>query len=363
MPPFELRYPPRGPPRPNRRPLRNGTAFGGDTLALCAGPARWNPRADRGDGRRRCPRGANVLRGGAFKPRTSPYAFQGLGRQGLELLRGRRPAPPGRRYRSARSARRRDGRRIRRHAADRRAQHAELRPAARSRALAGKPVLLKRGLAATVDEWLMAAEYVLLEGNPNVVLCERGVRSFDSATRNLLDLPVVPLLAELTHLPVIVDPSHGTGLARLVEPMSLAGVAAGADGLLVEVHPGPGRRRLGRHAIADVRAVASTMGQDLLKSPPRSGAGYGAGACGMKARPLHIAEEVIDETLSLQSPPRDRPGRRRTRHAAGRRSIRERILAGQTDQTGDDVDAISPAAAWSSCKFKSTPTVRTRRSR
>ncbi len=103
----------------------------------------------------------------------------------------------------------------------------------------GKPVLLKRGLAATVDEWLMAAEYVVLAGNERVVLCERGVRSFDSATRNLLDLAVIPLLRQLTHLPVIVDPSHGTGIARLVEPMALAAVAAGADGLLVEVHPEP----------------------------------------------------------------------------------------------------------------------------
>ncbi|MBV8489121.1 MAG: 3-deoxy-7-phosphoheptulonate synthase, partial [Candidatus Eremiobacteraeota bacterium] len=109
----------------------------------------------------------------------------------------------------------------------------------REAGMSGRPVLLKRGLAATVDEWLMAAEYVLVEGNPNVVLCERGVRSFDPMTRNLLDLAVVPLLTDLTHLPVIVDPSHGTGRARLVEPMSLAAVAAGADGLLVEVHPEP----------------------------------------------------------------------------------------------------------------------------
>ena len=101
------------------------------------------------------------------------------------------------------------------------------------------PVLLKRGLSATVDEWLMAAEYVLLTGNEKIVLCERGVRSFDSATRNLLDLSVVPLLAEMTHLPVIVDPSHGTGVARLVEPMALGAIAAGADGLMIEVHPDP----------------------------------------------------------------------------------------------------------------------------
>lgn len=103
----------------------------------------------------------------------------------------------------------------------------------------GKPVLLKRGMSATIDEWLMAAEYLLVAGNPNVVLCERGVRSFDNATRNLLDVAAVPLLHSLTHLPVIVDPSHGTGVAKLVAPMALAALAAGADGLLIEVHPHP----------------------------------------------------------------------------------------------------------------------------
>jgi 3-deoxy-7-phosphoheptulonate synthase len=103
----------------------------------------------------------------------------------------------------------------------------------------GKPVLLKRGMSATIDEWLMAAEYLLVAGNSHVVLCERGVRSFDSATRNLLDIAAVPLLHSLTHLPVVVDPSHGTGVAKLVAPMALAAVASGADGLLVEVHPHP----------------------------------------------------------------------------------------------------------------------------
>jgi 3-deoxy-7-phosphoheptulonate synthase len=103
----------------------------------------------------------------------------------------------------------------------------------------GKPVLLKRGMSATIDEWLMAAEYLLVAGNPHVVLCERGVRSFDNATRNLLDVTAVPLLHSLTHLPVIVDPSHGTGVAKLVAPMALAAIAAGADGVLVEVHPHP----------------------------------------------------------------------------------------------------------------------------
>jgi 3-deoxy-7-phosphoheptulonate synthase len=180
-----------------------------------------------------------VLRGGAFKPRTSPYAFQGLGRTGLELLR----AAATRHHLDVVTEvlDPRDVETVAEYAdmlqigARNMQNFALLREAGLSR----KPVLLKRGFAATVDEWLMAAEYLLLAGNPSVVLCERGVRSFDSATRNLLDLSVVPLLAGLTHLPVIVDPSHGTGVARLVEPMSLAGVAAGADGLLVEVHPDP----------------------------------------------------------------------------------------------------------------------------
>jgi 3-deoxy-7-phosphoheptulonate synthase len=135
------------------------------------------------------------------------------------------------------------------------------------------PVLLKRGISATVDEWLLAAEYVLLTGNQDVVLCERGIRSFDSATRNLLDLTVIPLLAGMTHLPVMVDPSHGTGVARLVGPMALAGVTAGADGLLVEVHPDPasavsdGPQSLTfeqfESLMADLPAVAAAAGRRL----------------------------------------------------------------------------------------------------
>jgi 3-deoxy-7-phosphoheptulonate synthase len=184
-------------------------------------------------------RGANVLRGGAFKPRTSPYSFQGLGAEALKMLREAADA-----HRMGVVTEVLDPRDVALVA-----QHADmlqigarnmqnfslLREAGES----GKPVLLKRGLSATIDEWLMAAEYLLVSGNPRVVLCERGVRSFDSATRNLLDIAAVPLLHSLTHLPVIVDPSHGTGLAKLVTPMALAAVAAGADGLLVEVHPNP----------------------------------------------------------------------------------------------------------------------------
>ncbi len=221
--------------------LQSGASFGGDTLAICAGPCSVESAEQiEATAKAVSGAGANVLRGGAFKPRTSPYAFQGLGMRGLELLRSSAD-----RYGLAVVTEVLDPRDVEIVArfadmlqigARNMQNFSLLREAGES----GKPVLLKRGLAATVDEWLMAAEYVLVAGNDNLVLCERGVRSFDPATRNLLDLSVVPLLAELTHLPVIVDPSHGTGIARLVEPMALAAVAAGADGLLVEVHPDPG---------------------------------------------------------------------------------------------------------------------------
>ncbi len=220
--------------------LRNGASFGGETLALCAGPCSVESETQiERTAAVVAAAGANVLRGGAFKPRTSPYSFQGLRHEGLELLRAAAD-----RHGLAVVTEVLDPREVERVAAvadmlQIGARNMQNFPLLREAGLSGRPVLLKRGLAATVEEWLMAAEYVLLEGNPNVVLCERGVRSFDPATRNLLDLSVVPLLAGLTHLPVIVDPSHGTGLARLVEPMSLAAVAAGADGLLVEVHPEP----------------------------------------------------------------------------------------------------------------------------
>jgi len=254
--------------------LSNGAAFGSQALALCAGPCSVESAEQIEATAAAVARaGANVLRGGAYKPRTSPYAFQGLGLEGLKLLR---------------AAADRHGLAVVTEVLDPRdvkavAAHADmlqigarnmqnfalLREAGES----GLPVLLKRGIAATVEEWLMAAEYVLVAGNPHVVLCERGIRSFDSATRNLLDLSVVPLLAEITHLPVIVDPSHGTGIARLVEPMALAGIAAGADGLLVEVHPDPpnaasdGPQSLTPQEfatmVARLRGVAAAVGRSL----------------------------------------------------------------------------------------------------
>ncbi len=183
--------------------------------------------------------GAQFLRGGAFKPRTSPYSFQGLERRGLEFLA---------------EARETTGLKIVTEvidvtSVDMVAEYADvLQIGARNmqnfRLLqavgqAGKPVLLKRGIAATINEWLHAAEYILSEGNYQVILCERGIRTFEEYTRNTLDLSAVGAVKELSHLPVSVDPSHGTGRRGLVKPMSLAAVAAGADGLMVEMHPNP----------------------------------------------------------------------------------------------------------------------------
>jgi len=220
--------------------LANGAAFGGSELVIAAGPCSVESRDQveaTADAVARA--GAKLLRGGAFKPRTSPYAFQGLGEEGLKYLR---------------DAADRTNLAVVTEVLDTRdvelvARYADvLQIGARNmqnfgllREVGGarKPVLLKRGLSATIEEWLMAAEYVYGAGSHDIVLCERGIRSYDPQTRNLLDLAVVPLLLSLTHLPVIVDPSHGTGVRGLVLPMSLAAVAAGADGLLIEVHPNP----------------------------------------------------------------------------------------------------------------------------
>jgi 3-deoxy-7-phosphoheptulonate synthase len=183
--------------------------------------------------------GAQMLRGGAFKPRTSPYTFQGLGLPGVRLL-----ARAGAEVGLPIVTEVMDPQLVADVAAladllqvgSRNMQNFPLlRAVGRSK----RPVLLKRGFAATIEEWLLAAEYILAEGNQNVILCERGVRSFDSETRNILDLSCVPLLATLTHLPVLIDPSHATGRRDLVIPMGVAAVAAGADGLLVEMHPHP----------------------------------------------------------------------------------------------------------------------------
>ena len=222
--------------------LPNGTKIGGSDLVLMAGPCSVeNEREILDIAHRVKDVGATVLRGGAFKPRSSPYSFQGLGLQGLEFLARAREETG---LAVVTEALDPDGVDLVVQYADivqigaRNMQnYALLRRAGR----AGKPVLLKRGMSATIDELLLAAEYILAEGNPDVILCERGIRSFDTHTRNLFDLAAIPVVKSLSHLPIIADPSHGTGIRSKVTPMGRAAVAAGADGLIVEVHRDPPR--------------------------------------------------------------------------------------------------------------------------
>jgi len=220
----------------------NSASIGGPELAVIAGPCAVESREQTFAIAERVHRaGAQFFRGGAYKPRTSPYSFQGLGEEGLRILA---------------EVRERWGMRIVTEAIDNESlelveEYADviqigarnmqnfslLKRAGRSK----KPVLLKRGMAATLEEFLMAAEYVMCEGNYNVILCERGVRTFADHTRNTLDLSVVPAVHRLSHLPILVDPSHGTGKRNKVTPLSRAAVAVGSDGLIIEVHNDPDR--------------------------------------------------------------------------------------------------------------------------
>jgi 3-deoxy-7-phosphoheptulonate synthase len=222
--------------------LPGGLTVGGDEVIVMAGPCSVESERQILDAARAVREaGATVLRAGAFKPRSSPYSFQGLGRAGLKLL-DRARAETG--LLIVTEAMDGEGMDWVAEVADiiqigaRNMQnYSLLKHAGR----VGKPILLKRGLAATIQELLLSAEYILAEGNPNVILCERGVRGFDPATRNLFDLSAIPVVHGLSHLPIIADPSHGTGHRDMVIPMARAAVAAGADGLLVEVHPSPDR--------------------------------------------------------------------------------------------------------------------------
>ncbi len=250
-----------------------GVEIGGRRLVVMAGPCSVESREQVLEVAAQVKAaGASVLRGGAFKPRTSPYSFQGLEEEGLKYLD---------------EARRETGLPVvtevmESEKVDVVCQHADilqigarnvqnfslLRRVAETR----KPVLLKRGMSTTIQEWLLSAEYVLSGGNPNVILCERGIRTFETATRYTLDLNAVPVLRKLSHLPVLVDPSHGTGHWEYVEAMALAGIAAGADGLIVEVHPrpeealsdGPQSLKPDRFArlMTRVRRVAEAMDRD-----------------------------------------------------------------------------------------------------
>ena len=231
---------PTGPRRVVRLGDDRRAVVGGTELLVIAGPCSvegWDTLRETAWGVRRA--GAGALRGGAFKPRTSPYSFQGLGPDGLRLLG---------------EARRETGLPVVTEVLDPRqveatAEHADvLQIGARNMqnyplltevGRIRRPVLLKRGLSATLTEFLLAAEYILARGNPDVILCERGIRTFETATRNTLDVSAIPVLHRETHLPVIVDPSHAAGAADLVAPLAYAAVAAGADGLIVEVHARP----------------------------------------------------------------------------------------------------------------------------
>jgi len=255
-----------------------GVTFGGPQIPLIAGPCSVESEQQIITAARAVrAAGATALRGGAFKPRTSPYSFQGLGKKGLELLA---------------LAKRETGLPIVTEAMDEEganlvAEYADcIQIGARNmqnysllKAVGkiGKPVLLKRGLAATINDLLMSAEYILSEGNEQVILCERGVRSFDPAARNMFDLTAVPIVHKLSHLPIIADPSHGTGLREKVTPMARAAVAAGADGIIVEVHPTPERalsdggqslypEQFAR-LVTELRAIAGAIGRAIAPSP------------------------------------------------------------------------------------------------
>jgi len=256
--------------------LPGGLTIGGEEVVVMAGPCSVENEAQiLASAHAVRDAGATILRGGAYKPRSSPYSFQGLGLPGLKLLA---------------KAREETGLLIVTEAMDPEgaelvAEHADIiQIGARNMQnysllkKAGKlkkPVLLKRGLSATIQELLLSAEYILAEGNTDVILCERGIRSFDSQTRNLFDLSAIPVVRKLSHLPILADPSHGTGLREFVPPMARAAIAAGADGLLVEVHPQPekalsdGAQTLNpeqfEKMMREVRAIAEVIGRRVAE--------------------------------------------------------------------------------------------------
>ncbi len=253
----------------------NGVEIGSSKVVIIAGPCAVESMEQLFEtGRSVNTGGAKILRGGAFKPRSSPYSFQGLGEEGLKLLS---------------QIRKETGLPIVTEVMDTRqvelvAQYADMIqlgsrnmqnfPLLKEIGKSGMPVLLKRGMMATIEEFLLAAEYVLNEGNDQVVLCERGIRTFETSTRNTLDLSAVPMLKHLSHLPVIVDPSHGTGVSWMIPAMAKAAVAAGADGLIMEVHFKPeealcdGAQSLNPDEftmlMTELRKVAGAVGREIL---------------------------------------------------------------------------------------------------
>ena len=238
-----------------------GHKFGGKHFQFIAGPCSVENEAQIIEVARAVKAaGATLLRGGAFKPRTSPYSFQGLGLDGLKLLKKAKAEtgmPIVTELMSEKMMDEFEDVDVIQIGA-RNMQNFELLKAVGK---LDKPILLKRGISATIEEWLMSAEYIMSEGNPNVILCERGIRTFEPYTRNTLDLSAIPILKERTHLPVIVDPSHASGVARLVKPLSLASVGAGVDGLIIEVHNDP------PHALCDgAQSLRPEQFEDVVNS-------------------------------------------------------------------------------------------------
>jgi 3-deoxy-7-phosphoheptulonate synthase len=276
-------------PRPSTVMVRD-VPIGRETFTLIAGPCAVETEDQtRAAARMAKEAGSAVLRGGAFKPRTSPYAFQGLGELGLEILSevGRElempivteVVTPGDVEVVARYA---DMLQI----GTRNMQNFQL---LKEVGLAGRPVLLKRGMTSTIDEWIMAAEYVAHTGNLNIVLCERGIRTFEPATRNTLDVSAVPVAQSLTHLPVVIDPSHSGGRRDLVLPLARAAMAVGADGIIVDVHPRPeaalcdGAQALVREDLVALRQDVVRMCDLLGRELPATGSPAAAGAWGRGA--------------------------------------------------------------------------------
>lgn len=257
--------------------LPGGLGVGGNDIIVMAGPCSVESEEQILTAARQVrDAGATVLRAGAFKPRSSPYSFQGLGVSGLDLLvRAREETgllivtealdPESMEVVAEKAD-------IVQIGARNMQNYSLLKQAGRS----GKPILLKRGLSATIQELLLSAEYILAEGNPNVILCERGIRSFDTMTRNLFDLSAIAVVHGVSHLPIVADPSHGTGQREMVIPMARAAVAAGADGILVEVHPTPDRAMSDGaqslypdqfdHMMREVRVIAEAIGRRVAES-------------------------------------------------------------------------------------------------
>lgn len=260
-------------PEPSRVKVGN-VVIGGTDLVIMSGPCAVESREQLIQTAHAIKKaGAQILRGGAYKPRTSPYAFQGLEEEGLQYMKEAREATGLPVICEVTSL----------NAIEAAVKYVDmlqigarnmqnfylLKEAGKS----GLPVLLKRGLSATIDEWLNASEYIIAEGNPNVVLCERGIRTFETATRNTLDISAVPVIKEKSHLPIIVDPSHATGVRAYVKPLAMSAVAAGADGLMIETHPNPscalsdGPQSLTfeqfEDLTRDLRPLAALMGKEL----------------------------------------------------------------------------------------------------